>query len=190
MDALDQLLNAVMAGQPLEGGPCSCDNPSISENTITQVVPYGTEGKTVNVQVPVVRCTNCNFSFTDERAAKARHAAVCQASGLLTPEQVKEVRLNLGMTRKEFSDAFGIPPASMERWENGRLMQNRSMDTLLRALQNVAIAHRIARRSEEASEIASGNVIHAAFGELAAKPIEEQHEILDRQRRFTLRVAA
>jgi DNA-binding transcriptional regulator YiaG len=33
---------------------------------------------------------------------------------------VKEIRADLGMTQAQFSEAFGIPPRTIQDWENNR----------------------------------------------------------------------
>src|SRR5687768_14182288 len=108
----------------------NCDSIELAENEVLESFPFGEDEVIIQALVPMISCARCGFSYTDERAERARHAAACAHEGLLTPAEIKMLRVNLGLSRKEFNEAFGIPPASMERWENGRLLQNRSMDTL------------------------------------------------------------
>jgi DNA-binding transcriptional regulator YiaG len=112
-----------------------------------ETFPYGQDGVGLSVTVPVMTCGSCGFSYSDARAEKLRHAAVCAHEGLLNPAEIKSIRDGLGMSRELFSEAFGIPRASMERWENGKLIQNTSLDTLLRALADKSTATRLDRRS-------------------------------------------
>jgi DNA-binding transcriptional regulator YiaG len=126
---------------------------------MTEQVVLDDEGDYFEVEVPVVRCDSCGFQFTDQRAERLRHEGACRHEGLLTPAEIKEIRAGLQMTRSEFDAAFGIPPASMERWENGRLLQNRSMDSLLRALTNPITAARLDRRTKKLAEVVEDNVV-------------------------------
>ena len=127
---------------------CPACAGSTSDIIVREKVPVDEFGAFFEVEVPVVTCAACGFQFTDQRAEELRHEAACRHEGLLTPSEIREIRRAVNMTRVEFDAAFGIPPASMERWENGRLLQNRSMDSLLRALQNPATATRIDRRAK------------------------------------------
>jgi putative zinc finger/helix-turn-helix YgiT family protein len=137
----------------------SCDGALLSETIITEKVAWDEDGTFFEVDVPVIGCDECGFKFTDSRAEKLRHDAACKFEGLLIPAEIAGIRSALGMTRAQFDAAFGIPPASMERWENSRLIQSRSMDSLLRALRNPATAARLDRRNRRHSKPQPNNVI-------------------------------
>lgn len=145
----------------------SCGSDKISEVMARQDVPFGGKGETFSVQVPIMKCEACEYSFTDHRAEKIRKDGIYDHLGLLRPAEVKGIRLALGMTRKDFDAAYGLPSASMERWENGRIIQNKSMDTLLRALSNPVTAHRLDRRQDP---VDGGSVVQGRFSALEAKP--------------------
>lgn len=131
-------------GRAAEDSCPRCENVVVP-GELTQAVPIG-DGKTVSVRVPSLSCSGCGYSVVTSDAEAIRDAAVRLHRGLLSPEQIKNVRTALGFSRREFSEAFGVPEASMERWENGRLIQNRSADTLLRILANRGIASASDRR--------------------------------------------
>jgi putative zinc finger/helix-turn-helix YgiT family protein len=173
--------------EPIPRDCPSCGSTDLSEKEIEEAFPFGEEEVIVKAIVPVVTCAACGFSYTDDRAERARHAAICAQEQLLSPDQIKSIRKKLGMSRKEFNEAFGIPPASMERWENGRLLQNRSTDTLLRALMNPATSERLDRRKSIETKQARGNVIQGRFPSLELDP-QCLVEARERQGRFLLRV--
>lgn len=122
-----------------------CDEHTVRETWETETFLFG-ESEEISALVPTMHCQSCGFVFTDRRAEVLRHDAVCQHQRLLTPSEITEVRKDLGMSRRDFALAFGIPRASMDRWESGKQIQNTSLDTLLRALRNKAIAARLDRR--------------------------------------------
>jgi putative zinc finger/helix-turn-helix YgiT family protein len=170
------------------GAACSCGTGSVEERWVVETIPYGDGEDTFEVEVPVIHCLGCDRGFTDQRAERLRHAAFCNALGLLAPDEVKEIRSSLGMSRREFDEAFGVPPASMERWENGRIMQNRSMDTLLRALRSPATAVRVDRRVERRAVMpAGGNVVWGDFERLSGRNESERIDLLRRRDAFRLR---
>ena len=121
-----------------------CDG-SLRESEVKEAIQLG-DGRSVSARIPVLACENCDFQISGSGADEIRDAAVRVHLGLLTASEVKEVRTNLGFSRREFSEAFGIPMASMERWENGRLIQNKTADTLLRVLRNKGTASAVDRR--------------------------------------------
>ncbi|WP_296722021.1 hypothetical protein [Erythrobacter sp.] len=181
-ELLDELFGPAPSGLGGDNA-CSCSG-STSERFVTERVKLN-EDDFFEVEVPILRCDECGFEFRDHRAEALRHAAACRHEGLLAPNEVKAIREWLGMTRKVFGEAFGIPPASMERWENGKLMQNRSMDTLLRSLQIPGVAAALDRRQVE-DFAAKGNVIYVNFGALSLRPVSEQEDALRRSRTFNL----
>lgn len=143
------------------------------------------EDEYFEVEIPLLRCEGCGFEFRDHRAEGLRHAAACRHQGLLAPNEIKAIRESLGMTRKVFGEAFGIPPASMERWENGKLMQNKSMDTLLRSLRIPGVAANLDRRIVEPIAEKS-NVIYVNFTALSLRSPSEQQDAFLRARQFNL----
>lgn len=181
-DILDDLIAAVEAGTNLSIEGCRCGGCFV-ETEIQQIIPIGEEGETFTVMVPALKCDACGEVITDHRAEVARHAGACRHLGLLTPEEVREVRAALGMTRKQFAQSFAIPPASMERWENGRLMQNKSMDMLLRAIRMPGVALALDLQASDAAAKPFGeNVI--AFRALAEKSDEYMEGVRERQAKF------
>lgn len=172
----------------LEQGDCGKCGSATKESFRVQQVPAGSGDEFFEVEVPVVECPTCGFSYTDHRAEVLRHEGACRYFGLLTPDEVKAVRANLRMSRRQFDEAFGIPPASQERWENGRLMQNKSLDTLLRALQNPATAARLDRRLPT-GDSRRGKVLAGRFPVLERQP-KALDEAKQRSITFSLRATA
>ena len=82
-------------------------------------------------------CASCGEIFYGPEAEHAQHLAICKAYHLLTPEDIKGVREQLGKTQEEFAELTGIGVATLSRWEKGRLMQTRAHDNYLRILQTV-----------------------------------------------------
>jgi DNA-binding transcriptional regulator YiaG len=61
---------------------------------------------------------------------KARHM------GLLSPEQIGALRNRLGVTQKQIADLLQIGAKSWTRWETGRDRPSRSINILIRALDD------------------------------------------------------
>ncbi len=66
--------------------------------------------------------------------------------GLLTPEEIREQREKLGLTQQQLGELLGLGGNSLSRWENGRVYQSRSIDTLLRIVFEVPEALAFVRR--------------------------------------------
>ncbi len=168
---------------------CDCEAPHIVEEAITETHMIGEKGDSFQVEVPMVRCLGCGIAYTDFRAEQLRHVAACRHLGLYIPAEIKALREKLGLSRRQFDEAYGIPPASMERWENGRIIQNRSMNTLLKALSNPATAARLdGRVSQSPAQVNDDdNVIRGRFPALEAELPAVLADAVVRRDKFKLR---
>ena len=68
------------------------------------------------------------------------HEAVCKASNLLTPGEIKNIRLKFGrktnkgkIGQRDFAKALGLGEVTISRYETGKQIQTRSIDYLIRA---------------------------------------------------------
>ena len=97
---------------------------------------YGTGDSAVelHVELPVRRCAACEFEFLDHEGERLRHEAVCRHLGVLSPAEVRAIRKQHGMTRSAFAQATGLGEATLNRWENGVVVQNLANDRYLRLL--------------------------------------------------------
>lgn len=170
----------------------SCSADQLIESLEDETFPYGAEAVEIGVTVPVLRCQACGFAYTDQRAERARHAAVCQHLDILTPDEIQRIRKSvLGMTRETFHLAYGLSEASVERWENGKLFQNEAADTLMRALTDPATAVKLDRRSRIAPprlEVDGGsNIVWGRFPALGSDA-ERGRDAVERSKKFELTV--
>ena len=94
----------------------------------------GEAAVTLHVKLPVRRCDTCDFEFLDQEGERIKHEAVCLHLGVLTSGEIRRIREQYGMTRLSFSKVTGLGEATINRWENGVLIQNRANDRYLRLL--------------------------------------------------------
>jgi len=172
----------------------ACKTDNLRENVEIDSFPYGDEGIEISAAIPVLRCASCAFVYTDGRAEKARHVAVCKHLDLLPPDEILHIRKSvLGMSREAFHAAYGLSSASVERWENGKLFQNEAADTLIRALTDPAMAKSLDRRklihAENPATIEIGNVVYVRFPHLARSPAQVE-AAQERAKEFNLRIKA
>ena len=97
-------------------------------------------------QVPVVienaemyRCGACGEGFfTAEQSRELSRrikSRFREDLGLLSPERIVEIRKNLGLSQTEIEGLFGLGEQVVTRWENGRVIQGRTADVVLRLLE-------------------------------------------------------
>lgn len=138
----------------LKGGCPACGQQPLERRTIRDEFDYGPENERLRIvaeEVPVLACPACDEIFYGPEAEQAHHRAICQALGLLTPEQIREVRERLGLSQGKFAELTGIGVATLSRWEKGRLLQTRSLDNYLHILnalpESIQVLERLQKRA-------------------------------------------
>jgi putative zinc finger/helix-turn-helix YgiT family protein len=93
------------------------------------------DGRVYHIEIPelkVPKCRACGeITFSNDTDDQIT-AALRSHLKLLTPQQIKAGRKRLGLKAKELAEQLGTAAATVSRWEQGRLIQSRAMDNLLR----------------------------------------------------------
>lgn len=123
----------------------NCGTGILEERTIAFVVEH--DGHRGEVQDRVMRCSDCgNLSYVGEQISAHEHAVAAEIRhllGLLTPDQLKGIRGKYSLTQKDMEQMLSIGPKTWIRWERGKVVQSKSVDTLIRSL---ALDPELARR--------------------------------------------
>lgn len=116
-----------------------CDGPASTVwRDHTFIHGVGASAVEVTARIPVRVCRSCGFEFLDHEAETLQHEAVCRHLGVLSPKEVRGIRALHGMSRVAFAKVTGLGEATLNRWENGLLIQNRANDRYLRVLASSA----------------------------------------------------
>ena len=94
------------------------------------------DGRAYKVRIPglhVLRCENCGALVLDDEANLKVSEALRAEAGLLTPEEIRSRREELGLTQKQLAEALQVGEWTLSRWETGGQIQQRSLDRFLRA---------------------------------------------------------
>ena len=97
------------------------------------------KGKTLVVPNYVTYvCPACGEAIVDSATLKESGKKLKdfqrEVDGLLTGEQIKAIRLKLGLTQEQLADIVGGGLKSLARYESGQVCQSKGMDNLLRIL--------------------------------------------------------
>lgn len=134
------------------GSTCpNCESSKLTTSIESETFKYGGGDKAVELtaSIPVLTCLDCNFQFTDETASEIRHDAVCRHLGVMTPKEVKSIRLQYTLSRQEFADISRIGEASIARWEAGLLIQSAAYDEYLHLLSFRENFERVQKRERQ-----------------------------------------
>lgn len=85
-------------------------------------------------------CTRCGEEILPDELTQAIEAEQYRRLGLLTPSEIRGVRQKTGLSAVEIAHLLGVGDKSYTRWENGRSIQNKANDNLIRLLDNHAAA--------------------------------------------------
>ena len=164
-----------------------CDEPTGTDwrkHTFT----YGSGDGAVDltVEIPIRTCGSCGFEFLDHEAEILKHEAVCAHLGVLSPKAIRDIRrMHDNMSRAAFSKMTGLGQATLNRWENGILIQNRANDRYLRLLAsraNVQALEQLASAATRSLATSDANVSRFRY-------IKVSEEYRQQQAGFRLRAA-
>lgn len=161
---------------------CGAGTTTRRIETDTFLYGAGADAVTLTANVPVFACESCGTNFTTSDAEDARHDAVCRHLGVLTPGEIRALRLRYGFSRSEFARLARIGEATLARWERGSLIQNAGYDQLLRLLTFPDNVHRLQR---SVSSLSVSATPLATFRHLTRTP-----ELEEARAAFQLRKAA
>ena len=127
----------------------------------------------LTVDLPIHVCPSCGLEFLDDEAETLKHEAVCAHLGVLSPNEIRGIRGMHGMSRAAFSKVTGLGEATLNRWENGILIQSAANDRYLRLLAAPDNLHRLKRL--EAGPTASFPPSETDAGRFRAIDVSEEH---------------
>jgi len=93
-----------------------------------------THGESLSIVSDALVCPNCGFKTIPAPRMGEFALRVADAyrekHGLLTSSQIKDRRLDLGMSQQQFARYLGVGSSSVKRWELGNI-QDKAMNDLI-----------------------------------------------------------
>ncbi len=126
---------------------CGSDRTSTRKETETFDYRHGDELVQLSADIDVHSCQECGFQFADSSSEDVRHEAVCRYLGVMTPAEVKAIRVSYGFTRSQMAEASKIGEASLARWESSALIQSAAYDNFLYLLRYPENLNRLQQRT-------------------------------------------
>ncbi len=115
-----------------------CGEGLLKKKIIQETFSYKGNYRTIENYI-VYECSDCGESIVDPKTLKETEKIIRdfhrEVDGLLTSEEIKKIRNQLGYTQNDFSRILGGGIKSFTRYENGTVTQSKSMDNLLRIIQ-------------------------------------------------------
>jgi putative zinc finger/helix-turn-helix YgiT family protein len=130
-------------GKPFPWRCPECGKQEVRPATVRHTSPVKHDGRLYTVEVPrlrVPKCSACGELVFDNEADERIAQALREQLGLLSGEQIRRNREDLGLSQRSLADQLGVAVETISRWENGVLTQSRAMDRYLRVYFGVPAA--------------------------------------------------
>ena len=117
--------------------------PACGAHTLRRVVGEVTVPfRKTSIEVPSVThdvCDSCGeepMSTGEFDALQKRAVALArEAKGLLTPDEIRELRRVRGLSQRQLERVLRVGEKTVVRWEKGTVFQNAGSDTLMRLIR-------------------------------------------------------
>ena len=110
-----------------------CNNSKFKTANVRSSVEV--KGESFDVIAEINQCDECGFTSANDDQMKALQRKVADAyrvnHGLLTSDEIRSLRTDVGMSQVDFSNYLGVGESSVARWETFQI-QDKSMDNLIR----------------------------------------------------------
>jgi putative zinc finger/helix-turn-helix YgiT family protein len=130
-------------GKPFPWQCPECGKKDVRPATVRHTSQVKHDGRLYTVEVPTLRvpqCGNCRELLFDNDADEQIAQALRDQLGLLSGEQIRKSREDLGLSQRTLADHLGVAVETISRWENSALTQTRAMDRYLRVYFGVPAA--------------------------------------------------
>ncbi|MFZ5829212.1 MAG: type II TA system antitoxin MqsA family protein [Planctomycetota bacterium] len=130
-------------GKPFPWTCPECRKREVWPATVPHTSQVKHDGRLYVVEVAglrVPRCSACGELVFDNGADEQVAQALREKLGLLSGNQIRENREQLGLSQRVLAEHLGVAVETISRWENGALTQTRAMDRYLRVYFGVPAA--------------------------------------------------
>ena len=111
---------------------CGSESLRLDESTRTVEI----EGVATEVPFRIHWCESCGSEMALSKDLRSNARAMRQVNkkhyGLLTGEEVRKIRKQLGLSQEQAAQLFGGGPVAFSKYENDEITQSNAMDSLLR----------------------------------------------------------
>ena len=119
-------------------------------------VPYRTtrhhDGQDYELSLPdvvLLACSACGNRIVPMDSEERLMVALRQAAVLLTPEEIRDNRVRVGLSQEKLASELGVSADTLSRWEAGLLIQSRALDNYLRAFFSLPTLRSFLSKSEK-----------------------------------------
>ena len=122
--------------------PKKCAECGGTVEVSSDLIPFELRGECVLVGgIEHGQCADCGESYLSldatERLQKGAVRLLREAKGLLTPQEIRDLRHSLGLSQAAFEALLGVGAKTVVRWEKGTVFQSATADRLMRLIRHM-----------------------------------------------------
>ncbi|MEW6187384.1 MAG: type II toxin-antitoxin system MqsA family antitoxin [Thermodesulfobacteriota bacterium] len=116
------------------------------------------KGETISIpDYTTYTCSECGDAIVDNLTLKASGKKLKdfqrRVDGLLAGEQIKAIRIKLGLTQEQLAEIVGGGLKSIARYESGQVCQSKGMDNLLRILDAYPEMLKVIQKKQKSAKV-------------------------------------
>ncbi len=131
-----------------------CGKGTIKVERKSETFEY--KGHILPLELTVYSCDICKEGFFDNEEMKKYQKTIKdfqrRVDGLLTSEEIKQIREKYGLSQRELARILGIAEKSIAKYEAGFVAQSKAMDNLLRVIGEFPEVLKYLRQLKEKQE--------------------------------------
>ena len=122
--------------------PRKCAECGGSVRVSRDLIPFEIRGTSVLVEgIEHGQCATCGESYLSldatERLQQEAVRLLREANGLLSPQEIRDLRHSLGLSQAGFEALLGVGAKTVVRWEKGTVFQSATADRLMRLIRHM-----------------------------------------------------
>jgi putative zinc finger/helix-turn-helix YgiT family protein len=133
----------------------------------------------IEVEVPIALDPDTGEELLTGEALQMIDDAKARHMGLLQSAELKSLRERLGLTQKQIGELLQIGEKSWTRWETGKARPSRSMNVLLRALNDGVLPLDYLRALQKGSAWMAAEIIKLVWNSMLGAAKQEEPTIMN-----------
>ncbi len=158
-----------------------CGAGKLESKVVEEIFEYKGE-RIIVPDYHIYECPVCEEALVDKESVKTSQKELKdfyrKVDGLLPSAEIKRIRIKLGHTQEAMAKELGVGLKNFARYENGQVVQGRTMDHLLRILDwDPLILTKI--RHQQSRQVLTNNVVNFAEASFKYRQKKQPEETME-----------
>ncbi len=130
----------------------NCGHQAVRPKVLNYETEMEHDGRLYSLTIPnleILECDACHNRTLPDAALRRIVDQLRAKAELLTPEEIREQRLRLGLTQEELAKLLRVAEETVSRWESEKQIPQRAMNDFMEVLFNVPEAREFLKNRRE-----------------------------------------